>query len=230
VSEPPAIETIDVRKHFDGGVVRALDGVTVQVPRGQLAAIVGPSGSGKSTLLHLLAALDAPTSGSIVVDGNDLSHLRDPSHFRRDQVGLVFQLHNLLPHLTAAQNVEIAMYGTRLSRAERKERSRELLADVDLAGMGDRPPVKLSGGERQRVAIARALANEPPVLLADEPTGSLDRAAVDRVLALFRRLRDERPQLPIVVVTHDQRVADVADRVIRMEDGQVADDHMNVGT
>ncbi|HSR26231.1 MAG TPA: ATP-binding cassette domain-containing protein, partial [Candidatus Eisenbacteria bacterium] len=147
----PAILVEDVRKDFDGGVIHALTGLTLSVARGECVAVTGPSGCGKSTLLHLLAALDQPTSGRIEVDGQDLSALADPAGFRRTRVGLVFQLHNLLPQLTAAQNVEVAMFGTGHSRRERRARARLLLAEVDLADAEDRPPTKLSGGERQRV-------------------------------------------------------------------------------
>jgi putative ABC transport system ATP-binding protein len=152
---------------------------------------------------------------------HDLAALDDPARYRRSVVGLVFQLHNLVPHLTAAQNVEIALFGTHRSRGERRRRALELLADVDLAGLERRQPTRLSGGERQRVAIARALANNPPVVLADEPTGSLDTASATRVTGVFERLRDDRPELTIVMVTHDPRVAARADRVIEMCDGIV---------
>ena len=218
------IEAVDVTKYFDGGAVRALNGLTVTVPAGQHVAITGPSGCGKSTLLHLLAALDAPTSGRLRVGGIDLARLRRPSEFRRDTVGLIFQLHNLLPHLTAVQNVEIAMYGTARPLRERRARALRLLAELDLAGREDRLPTKLSGGERQRVAIARALANDPPVLLADEPTGSLDQRSVQRVLELFQRLRTARPELTLVVVTHDANVAATADRRVVMTDGVIVED------
>ena len=224
IERPVAVEAVDVVKYFDDGVVHALDGVTLQVSEGECVAITGPSGCGKSTLLHLLAKLDSPTSGTIRVAGTDLSTLSDPSDFRRQDIGLVFQLHNLLPHLTAVQNVEIAMFGTKLSRSERRERALQLLLDVDLAGREHRPPTKLSGGERQRVAIARALANDPPVILADEPTGSLDEASVDHVLQLLQRLRELRPSLTILMVTHDHRVAAATDRTITMRDGRVVDE------
>ena len=211
----------DVHKFFDAGVVRALDGVDMVVTRGEWVAITGPSGCGKSTLLHLIAALETPDSGTVDVFGQELGSHRGHAQFRRTQVGLVFQLHNLLPQLTAQQNVEIAMLGRGVRRRRRADRARALLADVDLEGREARPPTKLSGGERQRVAIARALANEPPLLLADEPTGSLDSASVERVIELIERLRRDRPSLTIVVVTHDQRVAQAADRIVRMRDGRI---------
>jgi putative ABC transport system ATP-binding protein len=220
---PCAIEAIDVRKYFDRGIVHALDGVALSVERGEFVAITGPSGSGKSTLLHLLAALDTPTSGTIRVDGEDLDRIKDLNRFRRTHIGLVFQLHNLLPHLDVAKNVQIPMFGTHRSHRERTERADVLLAEVDLEGKGRRLPTELSGGERQRVAIARALANDPSVVLADEPTGSLDSASVERVLGLFRRLRAETG-MTLVMVTHDRDVARTADRIVEIRDGRVAAD------
>ena len=222
--QPPALEMTSVTKHFDGGLIKALDGLDLRVRQGECVAVTGPSGCGKSTMLHLLAALDQPTSGTILVGGEDLGRLRSPSRYRREQVGLIFQLHNLLPQLSALQNVEIAMFGTGRSMSARRERALGLLADVDLVGRESRPPTKLSGGERQRVATARALANDPPLLLADEPTGSLDERSVDRVLELFSALRAARPSLTIVLVTHDLRVAASADRTVNLRDGRVADE------
>jgi putative ABC transport system ATP-binding protein len=218
---PPAVELVDVHRHFDRGAVRALDGLDLTIERGAWVAVTGPSGCGKSTMLHLVAALDTPTSGTVRVGGRDLGRLRDVPSFRRRQVGLVFQLHHLLPQLSAVENVEIAMFGTGRSRAERRQRAADLLAAVDLEGREDREPTRLSGGERQRVAIARALANEPALLLADEPTGGLDVESTARVLALFSRLRTQRPDLSIVVVTHDPQVAAAADRVVRLRAGRI---------
>jgi ABC-type lipoprotein export system ATPase subunit len=224
VSEPGAGAAIEVRevvKEFDEGAVRALNGVSLRIDVGESVAVTGPSGCGKSTLLHLLAALDSPSSGTLAVAGEDLGALHDHARFRRTRVGLVFQLHNLVPHLTAQQNVEVAMFGTGRTRRDRRARALDLLGMVGLTDCRDRPPTKLSGGERQRVAIARALANEPPVLLADEPTGNLDVASVQHVIELLRRLRQERPDLTMLVVTHDERVAASADRVVRLQDGRV---------
>lgn len=217
----PALELAEVRKHFDGGLVKALDGLSLVIETGEWVTITGPSGCGKSTMLHLVAALDRPTAGAVRVDGRDLAKVRDLASYRRSHIGLVFQLHNLLPQISASQNVEIAMFGTGLSRRQRRDRATSLLAEVDLAGMESRLPTKLSGGERQRVAIARALANEPDLLLADEPTGSLDERSVHLVLDLFDRLRRERPAMTIVVVTHDPTVAAASDRCVYLRDGRV---------
>jgi len=225
-----AVELIDVHKHFDDDQVRALDGLSLTVDTGEWVSITGPSGCGKSTMLHLIAALDRPTSGTILVAGHDLAERRNLAAYRRADVGLVFQLHLLLPQLSAAQNVEIAMFGTGRSRAERHRRAWELLADVDLAGRERRTPARLSGGERQRVAIARALANEPSLLLADEPTGSLDEASVNRVLTLLRDLRQRRPQLTIIVVTHDPAVAANADRIVSLRAGHLDTQKLDVAT
>ena len=221
IPDAAAITVRDVRKDFDGGLVPALRGVHLDVAVGEWVAVTGPSGCGKSTLLHLLAALDSPTSGTVQVLGHDLARLKDAPTYRRNVVGLVFQLHNLVPHLSAAQNVEIAMFGTHRRRSERHRRALALLSDVDLAGRERRPPTRLSGGERQRVAIARALANDPAVVLADEPTGNLDTASARRVTEVFEQLRTVRPELTIVMVTHDPRVAAHADRIVEMCDGVV---------
>lgn len=209
-------------KTFDNGMVRALDGLTLHVASGEYVSVTGPSGCGKSTLMHLLAALSRADSGRLEVGGRDLMQLDDPNGFRRNNVGLVFQMHNLLPHLDAKANVMVAMMGTSRSRHDRSARADELLEMVGLADLSHRRPPQMSGGERQRVAIARALANDPAVLLADEPTGSLDSRSVDRVLQLIERLRQER-SVTVVMVTHDKGVAQTADRIVYMVDGQVVD-------
>ncbi len=218
--DAPLIVTRDLVKRYDHGLVTALDGLNLGIDAEEFVAITGPSGCGKSTLLHLLAGLDSPDSGSVVVDGHDLGGLRHLDRYRREEIGLVFQLHNLLPHLTAQQNVEVAMMGTRRETRQQRARALELLADTGLADKAGRKPPELSGGERQRVAIARALANDPRVLLADEPTGSLDTRSVDHVLALLRRLRETR-DITIVLVTHDKSVAAAADRLVRLRDGRI---------
>jgi putative ABC transport system ATP-binding protein len=216
----PAIEAVDVTKEYAAGGVRALDGADLSVEAGEWVAITGPSGSGKSTLLHLFAALDRPTRGAVLLGGRDLRELSSVDHYRREVIGMVFQLHNLLPHLDARRNLEIAMFGTHRSRRARRIRADELLAEVHLADKAARKPPELSGGERQRVALARALANGPSIVLADEPTGSLDPVSVQQTLGLFEQLR-ERYGVTIVMVTHDREVASAADRVVRMEAGRV---------
>ncbi len=220
MSEPAAIEVRGVVKTFENGRVRALDGLDLTVGRGEFVAIAGPSGCGKSTLLHLLAALDRPDSGSIIVNGQNLAQHRDLSSYRAHEVGLVFQLDNLLPTLSASENVQVPMFEAGLSARQRRARARELLALVDLSNKEHNLPADLSGGERQRVAIARALANDPGILLMDEPTGRLDSASGRRVLDLVERLRAERG-LTIVLVTHDRDVAARAERVVRMLDGKI---------
>lgn len=221
----PALEVRNVTKIYESGKVHALENVSFIVNPHEWVALTGPSGSGKSTLLHLIAALDEPTAGEILVDGEALRSLPSMDRYRRLKVGLVFQLHNLLPNLTALQNVQIAMIGTGMSNKASKERALELLAGVGLAERVKLRPPELSGGERQRVAIARALANNPSLLLADEPTGSLDPEAALGVIDLFRRIREEG-QLTILLVTHDMNVAAAADRVIHMRSGHIAsEDH-----
>jgi putative ABC transport system ATP-binding protein len=220
-SASSAIRAIDVVKIFDDGMIRALNGVNLTVASGEFVAITGPSGCGKSTLLHLIAALDIPTSGSIYVNGNDLRS-RSADRYRRDEVGLIFQLHNLLPHLSAIENIEVAMFSNGLNYSEQREKARELLAPVELSEKENAPPPKLSGGQRQRLAIARALANDPSIVLADEPTGSLDSESSERLLELFGRIRKERGST-ILLVTLDSHVAAAADRVVTMRDGRIAE-------
>jgi putative ABC transport system ATP-binding protein len=218
--EGPAIRAIDVVKLYDS-VIRALDGVNLTINYGEFVALMGPSGCGKSSLLHLLAALDNPTSGRIIVNGRDLRSAGN-DRFRRMEIGLVFQLHNLLPHLTALENVQIPMFGTGMNHSQRLQRARELLEEMGLLEKSRMTPPRLSGGERQRLAIARALANNPSIVLADEPTGNLDSASVDRLLALFRRVRDEH-EVTILLATHDIHVASSADRIVHMRDGRIVE-------
>ena len=215
------ISARDVHKSFEEGRIVALAGMDLRVEKDEFVAIVGPSGCGKSTLLHLLAALDVPDSGSITVAGHDLTDRGALAHYRARHVGMVFQLHNLLPSLTARENVEVPTFELGLSARERRARAERLLGLVGLADRVGSRPQQLSGGERQRVAIARALANDPPVLLADEPTGSLDSEAGRMVLDLLGELRRSR-SLTLVLVTHDAEVAGRADRIVHMLDGRVA--------
>jgi len=217
----PLFEVRSVSKQF--GSVTALDGVSLSVEPGEWLAISGSSGSGKTTLLQLFAALEVPSQGDILYKGRDLANLHDLNGYRRTSIGIVFQLHNLLPHLDVRGNIEIVMYGTHRDGHKRVDHVTELLDAVGLIDQQDRKPPELSGGERQRAAIARALANDPEVLLADEPTGSLDPHHVDQLLQLIQSLNRDR-QMAIVMVTHDREVARRADRIIQLEAGKVARD------
>jgi putative ABC transport system ATP-binding protein len=216
----------DLRRVFGEGpaAVTALDGVTVDFPAGAFTAIMGPSGSGKSTLMHLLAGLDRPTSGTVVLDGVDLTTLSDDAltRLRRDRIGFVFQAFNLLPVLNARENIVLPQ-----SIAGRKPDDEWVDQLIDLVGLGDRlehRPSELSGGQQQRVAVVRALAGRPAVVFADEPTGNLDSRSSADILALLRRSVDEFGQT-IVMVTHDEEAASHADRLIVLRDGQIVEDH-----
>ena len=214
----PIIEAREVTKDYDRGRVHGLRNTNLRIDAGELVAITGPSGCGKSTLLHLLAALDRPTSGTILIGGKDLRQRRDRNRYRRLDVGLVFQLHNLIPRLTARENVELAMFGTHRTSHARRDAAAALLDSLGLGEVADRTPPRLSGGERQRVAIARALANGPAILLADEPTGNLDTAAVDVVLTIFEQQRRDHGTT-VLMVTHDLAVAARADRTVELHAG-----------
>ncbi len=209
-----------VVKSFEDGRVRALRGIDLEIRPGEFIAVMGPSGCGKSTLLNLLGGLDLPDEGLVEVGGRSLLDL-DLTVYRSRTVGFVFQLHNLIPMLTALENVQVPMLGPGGPPAtERKARAEELIEEVGLSDRAHASPPKLSGGERQRVAVARALANHPGLILADEPTGSLDQEAGGRILDLLARLRAQR-RVTLVLVTHDEQVASRADRVIRMLDGRI---------
>ena len=215
----PMVEVQGLERSF--GSTRVLHDVAFEVAGGEFVTIVGPSGSGKTTLLHLLAGLDRADGGRIIVAGTDVAHHRRLTRYRRDVIGLVFQLHNLIPRLTAAQNVALAMFGTNLGHRERARRADELLKLVGLENRTDSTPPNMSGGERQRVAVARALANRPKLSLADEPTGSLDDDSAKVVLDVFDRLREESG-LTMVAVSHDVRLNVRADRLLRLADGSVS--------
>lgn len=218
------VELRDVTKVYAGSDRPALDAVSLRIPAGEVTAIMGPSGSGKSTLLNLVAGLDRVTSGSIVVDGLEISRMSEGAlaRYRRARVGLVFQFFNLLNNLTALDNVLIPAQLTGMRRQPALRRARELLGQLDIDGQAGAFPARLSGGQRQRVAIARALINRPALLLADEPTGALDTRSGEQVLDLFRDLKSTGQT--IVLVTHDPRLAETyADRIITLVDGAVAD-------
>jgi putative ABC transport system ATP-binding protein len=216
------LEARDVAKEYE--TVRALAGVSVGVERGEFVAILGTSGSGKSTLLNLFGGLDRPTAGEVCFDGVSLAPLssREMSRYRLRKVGMIFQSFNLIPTMTARQNVALALAFAGVRPAERQRRSLDLLERVGLGARADHRPSELSGGEQQRVSIARALANEPQVLLADEPTGNLDSARAAEVLGLLKAM--QRDGKTVVMVTHDQELARAfADRAIRLRDGKVVE-------
>ncbi len=215
------IETRELTKIYgDGEEIRALDGVNLKVAPGELIAVMGPSGSGKSTLLNMIGALDKPTSGQVFIDGVNLATIRNKDAFRATTVGFVFQLHNLIPTLTAQENVGIPMMG-HLGARERKKRSLELLTLVGLEDRLRHLPNQLSGGQRQRVAVARALANKPPLVLADELTGNLDSVAGQELMSLLHKLNQSQGTT-FIVVTHDLSVARQTNRVVIMADGCIA--------
>jgi putative ABC transport system ATP-binding protein len=210
------------RQYPDGNVTALVD-VSLGIRAGEYVSIMGPSGSGKSTLLNLLGALDTPTSGEVYFEGQPLSSLPSLDEVRSQKIGYVFQSFYLLPMLTALENVQIPMFEGRLSARERAKRAAELLESVNLGHRVDHLPSRLSVGERQRVAIARSLANEPKLLLADEPTGNLDTRTGLEILDLFARLHTER-QMTLVVITHSQEVADRTERIIHIRDGRIESD------
>jgi ABC-type lipoprotein export system ATPase subunit len=213
-----------VKVYGDGAGVRALDGVDLKVGRGEFVTVMGPSGSGKSTLLNMLGALDRPTEGQVLVNGQDLATVRDLDTFRARTVGFVFQLHNLIPTLNARENIEVPMMGQPVARSARRRRSADLLERVGLGERMDHLPSQLSGGQRQRVAIARSLANEPALVLADEPTGNLDSQSGEEIVALMHRLNEELGTT-FVIVTHDLAVARQTNRVLVMRDGRIVREH-----
>jgi putative ABC transport system ATP-binding protein len=212
-----------VSKSFEDGRIRALADVSFRLAPGDVVSLTGPSGGGKSTLLNLIGALDRPDSGSIVVGGERLEELGDPSEYRAATVGFVFQFHHLIPTLNAHENVQLPMMGRGLGRADREAAAMELLADCAIAHRAKASPSTLSGGERQRVSIARALANGPRLLLADEPTGALDTATGGQIIELLLSLRSRRG-MTILLVTNDDDVAELADRMLRIRDGHVHSD------
>jgi ABC-type lipoprotein export system ATPase subunit len=220
MNEPALLRTENLGKTYPDGRVNALADVNVSIGRGAYAAIMGPSGSGKSTLLHLLGALDRPDAGEVFFEGRPLGTLGNLDRFRSAKVGFVFQAFHLLPTLTALENVQVPMFATRQRASGRVRKAGGLLAAVRMSHRADHLPAKLSVGERQRVAIARALANDPVLLLADEPTGNLDSHTAADVLDLFADLHGERG-MTLVVVTHSEEVAARAQRIIRLRDGRV---------
>ena len=202
--------------------IPALSGVNLQVNKGEFVAIMGPSGSGKTTLLNVLGCLDRPTGGKMILDQVDVAKLpeKELCKIRRNKIGFIFQTFNLLPYLNAAENVELPMQNSQRSRIERRKRARELLGTVGLSGREEHRPQRLSAGEQQRVAIARALANDPAIILADEPTGNLDTQNKYGIVRLLANLNIDRGTT-IVIVTHDDRVASQTERVLLLQDGKI---------
>jgi putative ABC transport system ATP-binding protein len=221
------VQLSEVTKVYRQGAVdvHALRGLTFEVAKGEFTAICGPSGSGKTTALNLIGALDSPTSGTVMLEGNDLSQLnrRELSDLRRDRIGFVFQAYNLIPVLTAYENAETVMWVQRIDFEERKRRVMALLAAVGLEGLEDRKPSELSGGQQQRVAIARAIAANPAIVLADEPTANVDSETADKLIEIMEQLNREQG-VTFLFSTHDPRVMERAHRLVRMVDGNVAND------
>lgn len=215
----------NLKKTFNsgGGDVTAVNDISLEIPDSCFASIIGQSGSGKSTLLSLLGALDKPTSGSIEVNGNEVTKLSDHelTHYRCKQIGFVFQSYNLVPNLTALENVMLPMEFAKVSKADRKKRASELLEQVGLTeAQQDRKPTRLSGGQQQRIAIARALANKPKLILADEPTGNLDSETGKKIFNLLHELAKSE-NTTIVVVTHDLSISGKTDKTFKLQDGRL---------
>jgi len=226
---PTIVEAIDLKKTYMLGKVpvEALQGVNLKVETGDFVSILGPSGSGKSTMLNMIGALDKPTSGTMLIDGVDISKLTDNQLADlRKRIGFVFQFFNLIPRLTAKDNVELSMAIADMGKAERKKKAIELLETVGLKDRINHKPAELSGGQQQRVAIARALANSPKFLLLDEPTGNIDSKTASEVVALINKLNTEQ-NVSIIMVTHDQYLAREAKRTVQMFDGQIISEVVN---
>ena len=223
----PAVEVIDVKRHYAAGAttVRALDGVSLTVEKGEFMAIAGPSGSGKTTLLNLIGALDTPSAGVIRVDGVEIGGMsrKELADLRRDRVGFVFQAYNLIPVLTAAENAEYVLELKQVPRAQRRTRIASLFAELGIGDFMDTWPGKMSGGQQQRVAVARAIASTPAVVLADEPTANLDQATGKALIDLMHRLNHEHG-VTFIFSTHDPMVLAQVERVVRLVDGRIASD------
>jgi putative ABC transport system ATP-binding protein len=226
MSDRPVVELRDLHRdyHMGGEFVHAVRGVTLDIARGDYVAIVGPSGCGKSTLLNLIGGIDRPSTGTVTIDGARVDEMRDSvaTRFRLEHIGFVFQRFYLMPALTAVENVELPMAEAKMPSDRRARRARDLLAYVGLGERRSHRPAQLSGGEQQRVAIARALANDPDILLADEPTGELDARTGTEMIELLAQVN--RDATTIIVVTHDEHLARAARRVVHMRDGVVVDD------
>jgi len=219
------VQCIDLKKYYVLGEVKveALRGINMEIERGEFVSIMGPSGCGKTTLLNIIGSLDAPTSGKVILEGQEISRAKEKelTKIRRTLVGFVFQFYNLLPVLSALENVELPMLIAGVPKDQRTERALDLLEKVNLLDRKDHKPDELSGGERQRVAIARALANRPSILLADEPTGDLDTESGLAVLELLKEVNKKENQT-LILVTHDASIAHHSDRIIHIKDGRIS--------
>ncbi len=221
------IETKNLNRRFGSGEteVVALDNVSIEIEAGEFTAIIGPSGSGKTTLLHLIGGLDNPDSGSVNLSGSNIASMtgNELSDFRRDHIGFIFQAYNLIPVLSAKENIEYIMLLQGVAPAERRQRVNEMLALVGLEGLGDRRPAQLSGGQQQRVAVARAMASNPDIILADEPTANLDSITGVSLLEVMRELNQTR-NMTFVFSTHDDKIMERATRLIHLSDGKIQED------
>lgn len=210
----------NVKKYFEEGRVKALDGVELTIKKGEYISIIGPSGSGKSTLLNMISAMDRPTSGEILFDGIKLSSYKALDEIRSHKIGFIFQLHNLLPHLTALENIIIPMHEIKSTANNKEAKARDLLGQIGIGYLANKKPTVMSGGERQRVAIARALANDPLVILGDEPTGDVDTKTGLQIMDILEKLNREKG-VTLIVVTHALDIASRAGRTIEMRDGKI---------
>lgn len=223
----PLIKITNIKRDFVLGneIVYVLKGIDLQINKGEYVALMGPSGSGKSTLMNLLGCLDTPTSGTYILNGKDVSQMKDDelAEIRNKEIGFVFQTFNLLPRTTALDNVALPMIYAGYSKSERNERATEVLKQVNLADRMDHQPNQLSGGQRQRVAVARALVNKPSIILADEPTGNLDSKTSIEIMKLFGDIHASGNT--VILVTHEEEIAAYANRVIRLRDGLIESDN-----
>lgn len=229
MSDKYIIQIKNLTKIFGDGVeIKALDGINLDIERGEFLAIIGPSGSGKSTLLNQIGILDTPTSGTILLDGVDVTEMSDKqrSKTRNKQLGFIFQYHHLLPDFNALENVMMPLLISGIKSSQAREVARRVLDEVGLGDRMEHRPNQLSGGQNQRVAIARALVNKPSIVIGDEPTGNLDSKASENIYELLRKLNREHNQT-FILVTHDERMAAKTDRIIRLVDGRVAENSIN---
>ncbi|MBC5836540.1 ABC transporter ATP-binding protein [Flavobacterium muglaense] len=222
----PLIKITDIKRNFVLGdeIVYVLKGIDLEINKGEYVALMGPSGSGKSTLMNLLGCLDTPTSGTYILNGKDVSKMKDDelAEIRNKEIGFVFQTFNLLPRTTALDNVALPMIYAGYSKSERTARAEEVLTQVNLADRMDHHPNQLSGGQRQRVAVARALVNKPSIILADEPTGNLDSKTSVEIMNLFNEIHANGNT--VILVTHEEEIAEYAHRIIRLRDGLIESD------